>query len=389
LLRRFFPVVFVMFFLASVPCVRADVRALWVTRWDYKTDKDVVSIMANAAGYGFNTVLFQVRGDGTVYYPSKIEPWAWQLTGNSPACTGKNPGWDPLAVAIREAKNRNLQIHAYVNVLPGWRGEEPPPKESGQIWATHPEWFMVDAARKRMRPCKSWYTFLSPHHPEARAHLRRLFAELASQYKVDGIHLDYFRFPSDYPAEQVYGKMKSAELAGHKDFSYDKTALEQFKAQTGKTPAQDSEAWNQFRRDALTDLLREIRSAALKKNPSLVLSCAVLADPEKGKETYFQDSTLWLREGLLDLVFPMNYFRKSFDSNLTKYCNAVGEQQIGRVVIGISLEQSVEELRREIASIRKQRTAGMAFFAYSSIFENHVPTKTGKTLKAILAGKQI
>jgi len=385
-LRRFFLAALAVFFLVSVPDVQAEIRALWVTRWDYKTEQDVVSIMTNAATHGFNAVLFQVRGDGTVHYPSKIEPWTWQLTGDSPAATGNDPAWDPLAVAIREAENRKLQIHAYMNVLPGWRGEESPPKESGQVWATHPEWFMVDLAGKRMRPCKSWYTFLSPHHPEARAHLKRLFAEVAAQYKVDGIHLDYFRFPSDYPAEQAYGKLKSAELAKHKDFSYDKTALEQFKTQTGKTPTQNADAWNRFRCGALTDLLREIRSAALKENPSLVLSCAVLADPDKGKETYFQDSALWLREGLMDLVFPMNYYRKSFDSNLKKYCDTVGEQRIGRVATGISLEQPVEELRREIALIRKQRTAGMAFFAYSSIFKNHAPTKTAKTLKTILAG---
>jgi uncharacterized lipoprotein YddW (UPF0748 family) len=54
----------------------AEARMLWVTRWDYKTPEDVRAIVANAASLNFNVILFQVRGNGTVFYPSAIEPWA-------------------------------------------------------------------------------------------------------------------------------------------------------------------------------------------------------------------------------------------------------------------------------------------------------------------------
>jgi len=67
----------------------SGVRAVWVTRWDYETREDVSRIMEDCADAGFDTVLFQVRGNGTAFYDSAIEPWAEELGG-------KHPGFDPL-----------------------------------------------------------------------------------------------------------------------------------------------------------------------------------------------------------------------------------------------------------------------------------------------------
>lgn len=106
---------------------KAQVRAIWVTRWDYKKPEDVRLIVSNCAGLGFNVILFQVRGNGTVFYPSQIEPWAWELTSDGPATTGTDPGWDPLKIAIAEAHKLGVEPHAYVNVRPGqWPCPETP-----------------------------------------------------------------------------------------------------------------------------------------------------------------------------------------------------------------------------------------------------------------------
>ena len=54
---------------------RDSIRAIWVTRWDYKSPADIARIMENCRQTGFNTVLFQVRGHGTACYRSRLEPW--------------------------------------------------------------------------------------------------------------------------------------------------------------------------------------------------------------------------------------------------------------------------------------------------------------------------
>ena len=53
-----------------------EARVLWVIRDSYESPEDVKRIMQNAADYHFNIILFQIRGNGTVYYPSRLEPWA-------------------------------------------------------------------------------------------------------------------------------------------------------------------------------------------------------------------------------------------------------------------------------------------------------------------------
>ena len=71
------------------------IKAVWVTRWDYKSASDITAIMDTCRGAGFNTVLFQVRGNGTAFYRSTLEPWADELGG-------RDPGFDPLAVACQQ-----------------------------------------------------------------------------------------------------------------------------------------------------------------------------------------------------------------------------------------------------------------------------------------------
>ena len=53
-----------------------EVRALWVTRWDYRTAADIRVIAERAASANFNALFFQVRGNADAYYNSQIEPWA-------------------------------------------------------------------------------------------------------------------------------------------------------------------------------------------------------------------------------------------------------------------------------------------------------------------------
>ena len=118
-------------------------KAIWVTRWDYKTERDIVDLMENIDKAGFDTVLFQVRGNATVLYPSALEPWAEEFNH-------EDPGFDPLETVCREARVRDLNLHAWINAVPGWRGITPPPSTTPeQLWNSKPEWFLYSKAGER------------------------------------------------------------------------------------------------------------------------------------------------------------------------------------------------------------------------------------------------
>ena len=354
----------------AAPVHRPEVRAIWVTRFDYKKPADVEAIVANCARAGFTDIFFQIRGNGTVCYPSKIEPWAFELTSENAATTGRNPGWDPLQIAADSAKKYGLRLHAYMNVLPGWRGIQDPPRSAGQNWTAHPEWFMVDSLGQRMRPTSGWYSFLNPALPDVRQHLTQLVGELA-HYDIAGLHLDYIRFPYDYKdvAPQLYPKASPAEIAKRADFSYDRFSMEQVRTRYKGN-------WGVFRRDAVSQVVAALRQTfKAQRGPQCIVSSSVLADFDKGYSSAFQDSRRWAKEQYVDWLVPMNYNPQLFDERLGKMRKSLGRSATSeQLVVGIDCKATPAEIRRQISAVRKAGCRGYALFAYSYLFEDHRPT---------------
>ena len=307
---------------------------------------------------GFNTVLFQVRGEGTVYYPSRYEPWAAEY-GNTP------PAFDPLAVACREAHRRGMALHAWVNVMPAWRGARPP-TDSRQLYNAHPDWFWYDQ-RGRRQPLGDFYISLNPCLPEVRQYLVGLMREIATRYPVDGLHLDYIRFPMDHVAKGT-------------DYPHDKRTLAIYRSATGRRPQDDRNAWSRWRTDQVTQLVREIRAMQKQARPSMLLTAACGADLDEFRRYYFQDGPFWLRSGLLDAVLVMNYntsttvFRRRQDA----WRAATGNRM---VVAGIGqyLHRS-DAMTAEQIRIARQWGRGFAVFSYGSMLGD---AQAGRRLAAL------
>jgi uncharacterized lipoprotein YddW (UPF0748 family) len=326
------------------------IRAIWVTRWDYKSASDIARVMDNCKNAGFNTVLFQVRGAGTVAYRSKIEPWAEEFGGH-------DPGFDPLSVACKEANRRGLSLHAWVNVIPGYRGKEPP-RDPRQLYNAHPDWFLRDAYGHR-QPL-GWYDSLNPCYPEVRRYLTTLMYEIVSRYPVDGLHLDYARFPTEYV--DSYGSQPVP------DYPRDPRTLALFRKAAGKSPEQAPAAWDAWRTDCMTQVVRDIRGMMLKEKPKAALTAAVGPMPDEHRRKYFQDAQRWTRDGLVDAVYPMNY-----ESDLRVYTNRLAAWTSMRpgvpVVTGVMFDK--RNAGTVLAQVHEATRRGTHFaaFAYNSLFE--------------------
>ena len=376
-----------------------EIRALWVTRGEFRSAGDIERVIADAAGLNFNVILFQVRGNGTVYYKSRIEPWAFELTSRDPATTGKDPGWDPLAVAIAAARKHGLELHAWVNVFPAWRSQRYPPKDARppQLWWARPEWCMHDAAGERMTPrdqrvdpnVKDWYAFLSPGVPEVPQYLADVCAEIVTNYEVDGLHYDYIRYPREITEVKPAFRARAKRLG---NWSYDPVSLERFAAETGVArPDDDPQRWFAWRAAQVTatvktiaDRVRPTRSGGARR---LIISAAVGADPVDSARGKGQDYLAWMEQGTVDGVFLMGYTDDL--EKFTKQCNDVIARRPankGFISAGIPTRAGAEVVAAEIEITRKLGLDGFAAFSHAPLFRQSAGRAAGETADKLKAG---
>lgn len=267
-----------------------ELRGVWITRFAYTTQPQLEAIIDHAAAANFNAVFLQIRGEGDAYYRSSLEPWAKRLTG----VLGRDPGWDPLQVAIDRAHARGMQVHAYFNVFSAWPANQPIPVAEGAVQhplAVHPEWLAVDSSGTSR---DSEYRWFAPGNAALRAHVVAVAKDLLTRYAVDGLHLDRIRTPGP-------------------DYSRDPATLAAFDAARAGNPAL---TFADFMRSQVSAMVAELHAAIAETRPGIRLSAAVwgIYQPLPGCTTsqgygnYYQDSLGWLAAGSIDALAPMMYW---------------------------------------------------------------------------------
>jgi uncharacterized lipoprotein YddW (UPF0748 family) len=254
-----------------------------------------------------------------------------------------------------------------MNTYPGWKETVPPPVDVPQVWNTHRDWFACGKNGATMWPSDwwtYWYTFLSPGHPEARAHIHAVYMEVLQRYpQIDGIHYDYFRYPSEVG-----------------DYSWNPVDVSLFTDWAGGTPDEKPAEWAQWKREQITMLARENYKDGEKIRHGTMFSGAVLGKYSSGRNSYFQDSHAWLEEGIIDCIMPMLY-----TSDTVYFSNMVQEHVAARngrfVAPGIGVSSvTVSGLLDEIRISRQNGAQGVTLFAYSTLFPGGIPNDKAKAL---------
>jgi uncharacterized lipoprotein YddW (UPF0748 family) len=322
-------------------------RCIWVSRFEFNSAEDIEQIMDNCAGAGFTSVMFQVRGNGTVFFDSSRELW-------SEAHAYEHPGYDPLAVAVAAAHERGLALHAWVNLFPGWRGD-PEKADPRQLIQARPDWFIVDEEGQPMALEANYY-WLNPCLPEVRRYLASLCYEIAANYAVDGIHLDHCRF--------------SDRVAGAPPVPGDERSRQLFNMAHGVMPEDNPQLFERWKTESVTQSIDEISAslAALQNRPTL--STAVWREPQGAVARHNQDWAAWTRAGLIDAVMPMNYDKDEmrFEDNLYAAVEATSSVPV-IVGIGAYLHDDPEQTIKQMNASIEAGGEGVAIFSYASIFD--------------------
>jgi uncharacterized lipoprotein YddW (UPF0748 family) len=336
------------------PTQATQVRALWVVRHDLTSPERVAQVVDRAREAGINTLFVQVRGRGDAYY----------LSDSVPSGEAIEPGFDPLAACVELAHQASIELHAWVNVYLTWYPNRTAADD--HLLSKHPEWFMisddgvdlgqpdvgVDLVKRGVEG-----RYLSPSNPAVTRHLLRVIEELVDRYPLDGIHLDYVRYPNE-----------------HYDFS--PIAQAEFWTDTEEeVPDSNSDGvsqdvWNRWRSGRVTDFVRKTKQIIENHLPDARLSAAVKPELSLAYKRYGQDWIHWVNRRYIDFAVPM-FYTGSSETILSRMKTVRKYVQRGRVYAGLGAwNQDPKDTFEQIDLVDKAHLDGFSLFSYTTLLSS-------------------
>jgi len=289
---------------------------------------------------GINTLIVLVKStSGLVYYRSHIaQPdTAWK--------------WDFFGMILSEARSRGMTVHPWFCVFTEGA-------LAGEVGA-HPGW-LIRGRRSEM------VSVVNPALQEVRSYEMSLMTEIAREYPVEWVHLDYIRYPCE-PTENYY--------------SFDSETRARFREYSGEDPlaikASDSGniLWNEWIRwnaRQVGEFVRGLKVSLKAAGLDVKISAAVFPNADNAKVLIGQDWARWAEEGLVDMLCPMLYTNNAeFFEEYTKEAVRIGAgrcQVCAGIGIGTSHNQNTPEgMLEQIAISKRLKADGVVFFSSSSL----------------------
>ena len=335
-------------------------KAMWISYLEFQNilkgksqaqfTASVKAMYDNCVSMGINTVYVHARSHSDAFYPSQLFPWSLNCTGT----IGVAPGFDPFQILVDEAHNRGLSIHAWVNPMRGLKDTDM--QKTGNQFLIK-QWYNDTNKRGNyiVLVGDTWYC--SPAYQEVRNLIVDGVKEIVSKYKVDGVHIDDYFYPTTAA-------------------SFDQTIY----ASSGATNL------SQWRLDTVSKMVKDMYNGIKSVNPTVLFGVSPQGNVNNNYASQFADVRKWASTpGYLDYLVPQIYFgfnnsSQPYATNLQSWCDMVTLPNV-KLVVGlapykIGTAESTGEwandtriIARQVETFRAQpKYGGAAFFRYESLF---------------------
>lgn len=248
---------------------------------------EIIRMLEVAKRCRLNALMVQVRPEGDALYASRLEPWSRYLTGTQ----GQNPGYDPLAFFISEAKKRSIEVHAWMNPYRA-AANFSHPRAANHISRRFPQYtYKIGTV-----------LMMDPGSPEVQDHVVNVVRDILSRYDLAGVHFDDYFYPYPTTGGHVY------------PFPDDKTYAAYRQRGGGLSKAD-------WRRDNVNTLIRKVGQVVRSAKPGAkfgvspfgIYQPGVPVGIKAGVDMFNQlyaDPLKWMREGWIDYLSPQLYWRE-------------------------------------------------------------------------------
>ncbi len=260
----------------------------------------MISMFNQLEAANINAVFFQVRPFADAFYRSNYEPWS-HLLGANAAARGVDPGYDPLALAIKEAHKRGMELHVWLNP---YRFESTAGEFAGRpgnYAQTHPHLIINHDNR----------TYFNPGHPQTTQLIKNIVADIVHNYNIDGVIFDDYFYPSNMPNS----------LDDHTFAAFGTAAfINRYYPDITR---------GNFRRASVNNMIKEVNDTIKSINPALVfgVSPAGIYTTNSAVAAFYGttlpvgitgnnnwatincDPLAWLNEGSIDYISPQLYWQ--------------------------------------------------------------------------------
>jgi len=337
-------------------CFADEFRAFWVDGWDPSMLSQSgingllgqvgTSAKGDIRDANCNAIFVEVRRNADVCYPSGMTP-------PEPYFTSGN--FNALQALINAAHDttggkQRVEVHAWI--VPFRTG-------GGTVYGLHHDTSTGSLTNldNYWPTCDSGGVEASdkafdPGHPLAEQYTVNVAMDLVNNplLLIDGIHFDYVRF--------------TASTDG-----YNPTSVARYNARYGthNQPSSTDPQWQDWRRDQITAVVRQVYARVQHEKPSVLVSGSFYCgDPAPADSThnsfkatqayknFYSDWDSWVQEGIVDMAVPMTYFDLSdtYAADYGKWMNFEKDRKANRHMIvgpGLymnSLANSITELQR-------------------------------------------
>ena len=300
--------------------------------------------LANA---GINIILPNMAWAGLAHYDSSVLP-----KSNKFAKYG-----DQISQCVNASHNNGIQVHVWKIT---WNLEGAP-KEFLEK--------MQKEGRTQVSAEGNPINWLCPSNPENVKLELNAITEIVRNYKVDGIHLDYIRYPGSHACYCTECRDRFI-LAS-------KLKIQEWPTDVLPRVGKHSSAYTDWRVEQITRLVRLIHKRVRALRPEVKISAAVFGGYPSCVTSIGQDWIAWAKAGYIDFVCPMNYTEDdTYFTDLLENQLALMPKDVA-IYPGIGATASNSLLRPDgvIGQIHLARflgASGWAIFDYSSNISNTI-----------------